>query len=228
MSRFHDLLGIVRPASLAVAATALTAVAVVALATGVARPAAAQTNPSFPPSSAPITAPSATPVVPVSPAPTKAPVVPATPAPTKAPTPAATADPSAEPPGKDAMPIFVELETSDRHDVSVDIVDGTGWLASAVSGRPGDGASVEGFTLHVENVDARSLRLTWIDFAMDNQLALFVDDVDGHIRLALVQPAPTAPVDAMGADRVLVLTFDRPVDAASVEAILQDGLDTPG
>ena len=216
MSRFHDLFGLVRPAGLAVAAIALTAVAVVALATGSARPAAAQTNPSIPPASAPITAPAATPVVPASAVPSKAPVS------------SPTADPSAEPPGKDAMPIFVELETFDRHDVSVDIVDRTGWLSTAVSGRPGEGASVEGYTLHVANIDAQTLRLTWTDFAMDNQLALFVDDVDGHIRLALVQPAPAGPVDAMGADRVLVLTFDRAVDAASVEAILQDGVDTPG
>jgi hypothetical protein len=213
MFRINDLFGVIRPAALAVAGLALTAVAVSAFAAGPAGPTSARADTPAAPS-APV------PAAPASAAPGSA-------DPTEAPTEAPSEAPSDEP-GRDAMPIAVELETSDGHAVSVDVVDHTGWISGAVSGRPGDGASVEGYTLHVANVDARTLRLTWIDFAMDNQLALFVDDVDGQIRLALVQPGPTGPTDAIGADRVLDLTFDRAVDAASVEAILQEGLDTPG
>lgn len=205
MSRTNELLGVIRPAALAAAGVALTAV--VAFAAGPARPTSAQANSGTTPSSSPAQTPAVEP--------------------SQKPIDEPSDDPSDQP-GRDAMPIAVELDTSDGHAVSVDIVDRTGWISGAVSGRPGDGASVEGYTLHVENVDATTLRLTWIDFAMDNQLALFVDEVDGHVRLALVQPAPTVPTDAMGADRVLELTFDRAVDAASVEAILQEGLDTPG
>jgi hypothetical protein len=89
-------------------------------------------------------------------------------------------------------------------------------------------ASAGAGDIAVANVDARTLRLTWVDFPIDNRLALFVDQVDGHLRLVLVQPAPTGPTDAIGFDRELILSLDRPVDASTVETILQDGLDTAG
>jgi hypothetical protein len=140
---------------------------------------------------------------------------------------APAARPTAATPSDAPGPV-VDLRTVDDSDVSVSIVDRTGALVSAVSGQPGEGMSVEGRALDVVNVGERTLRLTWIDFGIDNRLTLFVDAVDGHLRLALIQPEPTGPADAMGFDRVLDLTFDRPVEAATVEAILQDGVDTPG
>jgi hypothetical protein len=126
------------------------------------------------------------------------------------------------------MPIAVDLQTNDGHAVSVDVVDGTGTIVAAVSGRPADGASVEGDSLRVSNLDKRTLQLTWIDFPIDNHLALFVDEAEGRIRMALVQPPPAGATDSIGFDRELILTFDHPVDAATVEAILQEGLDTAG
>ena len=44
----------------------------------------------------------------------------------------------------------------------------------------------------------------------------------------MVQPAPTGATDAIGFDRVLILSFSQPISAAQVEAFLQEGLDTPG
>jgi hypothetical protein len=213
MSRFHDPAGALRPASLSLAGLAIAAVAVVAIAaTGPGRPAAAA------PSNAP--APTTAAVVP-----TPVPTPVSTPTPTPVVTPAPTASPDEG--GSDAMPITVELDTFDGHAVTIDIVDGTGSVVSAVSGRPGDGASAGGGEIAVANVDARTLHLTWVDFPIDNRLALFVDEVDGHIRLLLVQPGPAEVTDAIGFDRQLILVFDRPIDAGTVVTVIQEGLDTP-
>ena len=172
-------------------------------------------------------------VVPPPPASPTAPAV--TPAPTTKPTqaprsPAQTPVPTPEQPdgGSDAMPIKVDLENATGADVYVDIVDNTGLLVAAVSGTPGDGTSVEGYTLAVENVDPTTIKLTWIDYPIDNALALYVDTFDGKLRLVLVQPEPTGPTDAMAFDRQLILTFSEPISASQVETFLQDGLDTPG
>jgi hypothetical protein len=193
------------------------------------------------PPSAPVAtpAPSEAPVVTPAPVPSETPVDPATPAPTETPavptdppvpteTPAESDDPDPEPTdgGSDGMPIKVDLENVTGNDVYVDIVDLGGTLVDAVSGDPGDGMSVEPYTLKVENVDERTLRLTWVDYAIDNALALYIHgDAD---RLVLVQPEPTEPTDAMAFDRELILTFDHAVSADDVEAFLQDGMDTPG
>jgi hypothetical protein len=130
--------------------------------------------------------------------------------------------------GGDAMPITIDLTNATGADVRVDIVDHTGSLDGATSGTPGDGASVVPYTLLVENVDDRTLRLTWVDLPIDNDLALFIDETATGLRLVLVQPEPTEPSDSMAFDRILDLTFDQPVMADEVEAFLQDGLDTPG
>ncbi len=153
------------------------------------------------------------------------------PAPTPiAPTATPIATPIATPSdgGGDAMPMTVDLENATGADVEVDIVDHTGSVVDAVSGTPGDGASVEPYALVVENVDDRTLRLTWVDFPIDSDLALFIDETTTGLRFVLVQPEPTEATDAMAFDRILELTFDAPVSADRVEAILQDGLDTPG
>src|SRR4051794_8782462 len=90
------------------------------------------------------------------------------------PTPAPSEDP-----GSDAMPITVDLVTADRHDVRIDIVDHSGRLVGARSGQPAEGISVDTGKVDVRNVDDRTLRLTWSDFAMDNALALYIDEAGG-------------------------------------------------
>lgn len=216
MSRFHDSAGALRPAALSIAGLAIVAAAVVAISLNPGRAAAesgpvSAASPSAPavtaaPVPTPVATPAATPVV--------TPVV--TPAPTAA----------AEDPGSDAMPIAVELDTFDGHAVSIDVVDRTGSIVAAITGHPGDNPSADG--LAVVNIDDHTLGLTWVDFPIDNRLALFVDEVDGHVRLLLIQPGPTVVTDAIGFDRQLVLTFDHAVDASTVEGIIQEGMDTPG
>jgi hypothetical protein len=163
-------------------------------------------------------------------APTARPTRPAVSAPPATAVPAASARPTPTPEGggRDAMPITVDLANATGAAVHVDVVDHTGLLIDAASGTPGDGASVEGYTLSAINLDAKTLKLTWIDFPIDNGLILYIDRVGGHLRLLLIQPEPSGTTDAIGFDRELVLTFSQPVSAGSVETFLQGGLDTPG
>jgi hypothetical protein len=160
------------------------------------------------------------------PAPTAVPA-PASPAPAT-PAPATPAPVPSQDPGSDPLPIRVELDSTSGQDVYVDILDRSGTIERAVTGRPGEGVSVGSDTINVENLDARTLRLTWSDFPIDNGLSLFVDPVGTGYRLLMIQPAPSGPADAMGEDRILELEFDHEVSAAEVEAFIQEGLDTPG
>jgi hypothetical protein len=166
----------------------------------------------------------------VVPPPTVTPSVPpATPSaePSRVPaTPEPTATPPAEPTddGVDGAPIGVDLRNMTGADIHVDVFDRTGLVVGAESGRPGDGVSVG--SLVVENLDPRTLELTWSDYPIDNALTLFVDRTDAGYRLLLVQPGPTGPTDAIAFDRVLILRFAEPISAADVETFLQDGLDT--
>ena len=154
--------------------------------------------------------------------PPSAPVV--TPEPVVTPGPVATPDPTDD--DGDAVPTIVDLETADGHDVSVDLSDVAPFLDAAESGHPAEGMSVEPYTLKIENVDERTLKLTWVDFGIDNELALYRFQ-DGKV-LVMVQPEPTTDVDAIGFDRELILTFKEPVSADDIEGFLQGGLDTPG
>ena len=151
------------------------------------------------------------------------PSAPSTPVPAPDETPGPTPVPDG---GSDAMPIKVDLRNATGADVYVDIVDSTGLLVAARSGTPGDGMSVEG--LVAENIDAATLKLTWTDFPIDNELALYVDEHEGGIRFLLVQPGPTGTTDAMGFDRELILSFSEPISADQVETIIVEELDTPG
>jgi hypothetical protein len=156
---------------------------------------------------------------------------------TPLPSPAATEPPVGQPPtaqptdpgepGQPA-PIRIGLDTVDGHAVSVELVDTHDLIERAASGRPDDGASVEPDRLAVRNLDPWTLELAWSDFPIDNELTLHVVENGAQLILVLVRPEPTEPTDAIGFDRTLNLTFDRPVSAGDVTAILQDGLDTPG
>jgi hypothetical protein len=151
---------------------------------------------------------------------------PATPKPTAKPTPKPAATPASEPTdgGTDAIPIRVDLRNATGADIHVDIVDGTGLLVDAESGRPGEGVSTD--RLVVENLDPRTLKLTWSDFPIDNALALYLDRTDDGYRFLLIQPAPTGVTDAIALDRELILRFSEPISAGDVETFLQEGLDT--
>jgi hypothetical protein len=162
----------------------------------------------------------------------QAPTEPPVPAPTAVPAntqaPATPAPVQSEEPGSDLLPIRVELDSTTGQDVYVDILDRSGFLKVATTGQPGDGATVEPYTVQVENIDPRTLRLSWTDYPIDNALSLFVDPAGAGLRFVLVQPAPSGPADAMGEGRILELRFDRDISAGQVESFLLEGLDTPG
>ena len=163
-------------------------------------------------SAAPVATPAATPV------PTVEPTAPATPVPTTKP----SAKPSVPP--VDAMPLTVDLETLTPHHVHVDIADLSGRLVSAVSGTPTASAPFDMYILRVENIDARTLRLTWVDRPGDNALALYIN-ADAS-RFLMIQPEHDSRGDTILHDRVLILTFRDPISASDVEPFLQEGLDT--
>jgi hypothetical protein len=120
----------------------------------------------------------------------------------------------------------VELDIATPHDVAVKVDDTTGTIVDATTGRAGDGMSVRWYDLKVENVDDRTLRLTWVGFGADDEVLLRVAEVDGLIDLLLVQPGPYPNSDGLGFDRVLDLEFASPVNAADTLYSIQSGLDT--
>jgi hypothetical protein len=187
-----------------VVAIAFGLIAVVGLATAVlaSRPA----SPSVP----------ALPSTPPSAAPTNAP----TPAPTTAPTSAPTPPPSAAPGAGGSLP--VDLENATGHKVSILIHDETGKVAGAVSGKPGDGMSVRWHDAVVKNLDDHSIAITWAALPGDDVTDLGIAFDKGTYRLTLVQRGPVPYSDAMGEDRVLVLTFDAPVAAKNVSIEILD------
>ena len=152
-----------------------------------------------------------------------------TPDPTVVPKPTEKPDPIVEPEPTDDgndVPNVIDLETADGANVTVDLSEVVHLLDGAESGHPGEGMSVEPYTLKIENLDERTLKLTWVDFGIDNELTLYRFQ-DGKV-LVMVQPEPDGDVDAIGFDRELILTFKEPVSAGDIEGFLQGGLDTPG
>lgn len=118
----------------------------------------------------------------------------------------------------------VSLAVATENEVVVTITDASGKLQGAVSGTPGDGASVEPYTVTVVNDDPSTLRLTWSGGPCDATDSLSIDEMAQ--RFLIVEPE--CPGDAVAFDRILVLHFSEPIDANSTEARLQDGLDTAG
>jgi hypothetical protein len=140
------------------------------------------------------------------------------------PTGSAAPSPAPTTAGSAAAGFHVELDQATGNAVTIDVTDASGTLVAATSGTPGDGASVEAYTVAVENDDPSTLRLTWVGGPCDSANSLAVD-ATGR-RFLLVQPE--CPGDAIATDRVLVLRFSQPIAADGIEAFLQDGLDTPG
>jgi hypothetical protein len=149
-------------------------------------------------------------------APSPAPTPVATPSPTSPVTPApATPAPTADPTDG---PFVVVLDTVDQNDPRVTVDDQTGMLADVITGHAGDGMSVRWNKAIVDQIDPRTIRVTWVGFPGEDQVVLTIDSDGGAPVLVFDQKAPYTNTDALGADRVLVLTFDNDVDADKVEA----------
>ena len=144
-------------------------------------------------------------------------------------TPSATPKPTPTPEPSPTLPdgIFnVDLDTIDDHDVSLVVDDRTGAVVEVTSGDAGDGMSVRWFDMLVDNVDERTLRLTWVGLPVDETVRLFVFEESGKLKLTFVQAAPPINSDAIGFDRVVILKFADPVAAGDIEWSMQEGLDT--
>ena len=155
----------------------------------------------------------------IAPSPAPTPAATASPVPTSPATPA-PATPAPATPAPTADPVdgsVVVLDTVDDNDPSVVVDDQTGTLADVVTGHAGDGMSVRWNEAIVDQVDPRTIGVTWVGFPGEEQVVLTIDSDAGAPVLVFDQKAPYANTDALGADRVLVLTFDNDVDADKVE-----------
>jgi hypothetical protein len=188
-------------ATLAVGALLAATVLVVVVGGVFGRDVAPSPAPSIPPSSAPSVEPGATP----------------SPQPTVKPT-----------DGASDGPFKVALDNLTEHDVSVVVNDETGTLAGVTTGQPGDGMSVRWFDVKVENLDAGTIRVTWVGLPRDEEVRLLISGEGGAYRLRFVQAAPPANSDAVGYDRILVLRFHAAVDAEDVEVTFRDESQSAG
>ena len=123
------------------------------------------------------------------------PVVSPSVAPSVAPSASVEPSPSASP-SVSAGVIHVDLIESVGQDASIDIVDRSGTLVRAASGTPGDGGSVADGQIQIvaDTADPATLVLTW---------TMTID-------------RPACSGDSIPVDHVLRLTFDQPVDPATI------------
>jgi hypothetical protein len=124
------------------------------------------------------------------------------------PTPSASPSPSPSP-----AVVHVDLIEHQGQDASIDITDRSGDFASAVSGDPGDGASVEEGKIQVvaDAADSRTLIVTWTGMPCDTTHTL--DIAPDH---TLTITRPSCGGDTLPVDHVLRLTFAAPIDPATV------------
>ena len=151
----------------------------------------------------------------------------AEPDPAGSPTPAPTVRPDVTPtPAPSDAPsggiVRVALNERSGHSVSVLIDDRTGSLVDARTGTPGDGMSVRWHEARVENLDDSSLRLVWSGWPRDEEVTMSISTVGDGYKILLTQAAPYPNTDAMGYDRILVLTFDSPISADAVKVTFKD------
>jgi len=144
--------------------------------------------------------------------PTASPAPSAPPVATPVPSPIATPSPSI--PG---LP-DVELDVADGHDVVVVISDRNDLLTGARSGEGKDGMSVRWGDAIIRNLDANTIEVTWAGYPQDETVGLVVVPTSSGVLLRFGQSMPYPNTDAMGADRVLVLTFAEAVAADEVVA----------
>jgi hypothetical protein len=135
-------------------------------------------------------------------------------------TPGPTSAPSPTPPGEHppiAGDIVIKLSNATGHAVTASVRDTSGRLAAATSGMPGGGMSVRWGEIVVRNVDARTLSVTWVGLPTDDEkVHVAVSREGARYVVDIVQKGPPQNSDAVGYDRVLLLTFDQPVSAADV------------
>jgi hypothetical protein len=141
------------------------------------------------------------------------------PEPTPFPTPAVTDAPSVpvSTPGADGVDgAVIPLDVFLDHVVTLQVSDPDGLITGAASGSAKDGMSVQWGNAVVRNIDPRTVEITWVGLPGDEAITLVAKPQGKGVLLRFGQQAPPAYSDAMGADRVAVLTFANPVDAADI------------
>jgi len=141
--------------------------------------------------------------------------------------PAATTPPMSAAPGPSGGPgmtTHVILAHAVGDAVTVDVADGSGTLLEAVSGTPGDGASIEHGRLDIVNEDPSTLRLTWTGGPCATADVLLIDPT----RREFILGQRGCDGDSIVSDRVLLLRFSRPIEAAGIKGRVEQGLDIGG
>ena len=137
------------------------------------------------------------------------------------PPPSTSPSPIPSPTGPPLPLVFdVDLVVAAGEPQTVSIVDDSGLLVEARSGEPSaDGRSFPDDAVDVTNLDETTLRLGWSGFPCATDHALTIDEAARVFVLA--RPACRGETDAIGVDRILILRFAEPVDAADVEITLE-------
>ena len=146
------------------------------------------------------------------------------PSPTVAPAPSASvpASHSPSPTPRPTAPGEIVLESATGQDVLLKIHDQADALVDAVSDVPGDGMSVRWHDSVVRQAGARKLAVTWVALPQDDIVDLGIVHDGDKYTITIVQAGPVPFSDAMGEDRVLVLTFADDVPARDVNVEILD------
>lgn len=150
-----------------------------------------------------------TPSTPPSAQPTIEPGPPASPRPTVAPT-----QPVEHPPIEGD--ITVDLQNRTGHIITATVRDDTDTLVDARSGNPGSGMSVFWHDIEVHNLDARTIRVTWVGLALDDKVHVNIAFERDKYLIDIVQTGAEPNTDASGFDRGLILRFTQPIVADEV------------
>jgi hypothetical protein len=139
--------------------------------------------------------------------------------PSVSPTP--SSEPSASPPPSLPAVFPVDLDVPVGQPQTVEVIDASGLVVEATSGSPtGESGTTFPFDeVAVANLDATTLQLGWSGFpcATDHTLAV---GANGR-SMTLTRPDCTGDTDPLAVDRILVLRFATPVEAADVDVVLQ-------
>ena len=139
--------------------------------------------------------------------------------PTPVPTPGITFAPSIplSTPGPDGVDgAVIALDVFLDHRVTLAFSDPDHLIVDAVTGHAKDGMSVGRGETIVRNVDPKTVEVTWSGLSGDEAISLVAKPQGTGVLLQFGEQVPPVNSDAMGADRVAVLTFANPVDAADI------------
>ena len=144
---------------------------------------------------------------------------PVAPEPTPVPTPGITFAPSIplSTPGPDGVDgAVIALDVFLDHRVTLAFSDPDHLIVDAVTGHAKDGMSVGRGETIARNVDPKTVEVTWSGLSGDEAIRLVAKPQGTGVLLQFGEQVTPVNPDAMGADRVAVLTFANPVDAADI------------